>query len=310
MAIGTYNPYKGQKIKTGAGGTSDAAFIAHYTLPAAGAIAADDDYIVEAIATTAVVQALTAANFAHVLATPKVLSVKSVTVGQTGDVLISGTDQSGAVQTETIAINDNGSQSGTKVFATVTGVTLPAARYQVGKAPVKTAAVTKAGNVTVTVTAAAIAGAVTTGNIALLATDTKAEVATKLAAGMAAKAEIAAGFTCEAVGEEVFITAKAFAAQDATYNITLTDGGGTGATLDTYAGVVAGIPSGNLIVGVLGSFGIPFALPHDTVVKILNNKTATTVAAGSNFDSTDVNKNYIQPTAALNNAEIDVYLLV
>jgi hypothetical protein len=308
MAIGTYNPYKGQKIKTGAGGTSDAAFIAHYTLPAAGAIAADDDYIVEAIATTAVVQALTAANFAHVLATPKVLSVKSVTVGQTGDVLISGTDQSGAVQTETIAINDNGSQSGTKVFATVTGVTLPAARYQVGKAPVKTAAVTQAGNVTVTVTWSG--GPATTGNIALLDSDTKAQVATKLAAGMTLKAEIAAAFTVTAVGEEVFITAKAFAAQDATYNITLTDGGGTGATLDTYAGVVAGIPSGNLIVGVLGSFGIPFALPHDTVVKILNNKTATTVAAGSNFDSTDVNKNYIQPTAALNNAEIDVYLLV
>lgn len=308
MAIGTYNPFKGQKIKTGAGGTSDAAFIAHYTLPAAGAIAADDDYIVEATATTAVVQPLTAANFAHVLATPKVLSVKSVTVGQTGDVLISGTDQSGAVQTETIAINDNGSQSGTKVFATVTGVTLPAARYQVGKAPVKTAAVTQSGNVTITVTWAG--GPATTGNIALLDSDTKAQVATKLAAGMTLKAEIAAAFAVTAVGEEVFITAKAFAAQDATYNITLTDGGGTGATLDTYAGVVAGIPSGNLTVGVLGSFGIPWALPHDTVVKILNNKTATTVAAGSNFDATDVNKNYIQPTAALNAAEVDVYLIV
>lgn len=308
MAIGTYNPFKGQKIKTNAGGYGDQSFIAHYTLPAAGAIAADDDYIVTAKATTAVTQTITSAGFAHVLATPKVLSVKSVTVGQTGDVVVTGTDQSGAALTETIAINDNGSENSTKVFSTVTSVVLPAARYQVGKAAVATAADTQSGNVTVTVTWSG--GPATTGNIALLDSDTKAQVATKLAAGMTLKAEIAAAFTVTAVGEEVFITAKAFAAHDATYNIALTDGGGTGATLGAYAGTVGGIASGNLTVGVLGSFGIPWALAHDTVIKILNNKAATTVAAGSNFDSTDVNKNYIQPTAALNAAEVDVYLIV
>ena len=308
---GPYSPQKGQRLKTDAKGVLvDRGFIAHYVLPAAEAIAADDDYIVTAKATTGAAQALEAADFAHILATPKVLSVKSVTAGQTGDVVITGTDQLGNPLIETIAINDNGSQSGTKVFKTINQIQLPPAQYQSGSAIVLTAADTQAGNVTVTVTATAIGGAKTTGNIALLDTYTKAEVATKIAAAIAADAAIGVGFDCIAEGEKIIITAKAFAADDNTYDITLTDTGGTGATLNVYQAEAAGIPSGNLTVGVLGSFGIPFALPYDTIVKILNNGTATTVAAGSNFSAIDINANYIQPTAALAGAQVDVYLIV
>lgn len=309
--IGAYNPFLGQILKTNARGVNvDRSFLAHYILPASAAIAADDDYIVTATPTTNVIQNLDTDDFAHDLATPKVLSVKSVTVGQTGDVAITGTDQDGKTLTETIAINDSGSQSATKVFATVTGIELPAAVYQTGTVEVLTAADTQSGNITVTVTAAVISGAQTTGNIALLDTDTIDEVAAKIAAAIDADATIGAAFDCTSDGAIITLKAKAFSADDNTYNITITDGGGTGATVDTYVDGDVGIPSGNVTVGVLGSFGIPYALPHDTVVKILNNNVVTTVAAGSNFNATDVNENYIQPTAVLAGNQVDVYFIV
>ncbi len=306
-----YDPLKAHQLKTAIKGElADRGHVAHFVLPAAGAIAADDDYIVTAIATTAAVQTLDSIDFDNILATPKVLSVKSVTVGQTGNVVITGTDQADKPLSESIAINDNGSQSGAKVFKTVNAIQLPAAVHQTGTAEVLTAAVTQAGNVTATVTAAVMGGAKTTGNIALLGTDTVEEVATKIAAAIDADAAIGVNFDCISDGAIIILTAKAFAADDATYNIALTDGGGTGATLGAFVDGAAGIPSGNLTVGILGSFGIPYALPHDTVVKILNNGVATTVAAGSNFSASDVNENYIQPTAALAGAQIDVYLIV
>ena len=308
MALAPYNPFLGQIIKTGADGQTDRGFIAHYVLPAAGAIAADDDYLVTAKATTAAVQNLDVGDFANELATPKVLSVKSVTVGQPGNVVITGTNQAGEAQIETIAIDDNGTKNGTLVFATVDAIQLPAAVYQTGSVDVLTAAITQAGNITATVTTTV--GANTTAAIALDGTEDEAGVATKIAAAIDADVTIGAIVDCAADGETITITAKAFAANDAAYDITITDTGSTGATVGNYVAGAVGIPSGNLTVGVLGSFGIPYALPHDTVVKILNNGTATTVAAGSNFDATDVNKNYIQPTAVLAGAQVDVYLIV
>ena len=308
--ISPYNPKLGQTIRSHAKGVyPDRGFIAHYILPAAGAIAADDDYLVTAKVTTGAAQNLAAANFANILATPKVLNVTSVTVGQTGNVIVTGTDMGGNALTEAIAINGNGAQAGAKVFATVAGIQYPAAVYQTGTFEVLTAAVTQAGNVTMTVTAAAIGGAKTVV-VALAATDTVEEVATKIAAGIAGDAAIGAGFGATADGAVVTITAKAFAADDATYNVTLADTGGTGATIDAFVDGAAGSPTGNLKVGVLGSFGIPYKLPHDTVLKAYNGATVTTVAAGSHFSATDVRENYIQLTDALAGAEVHVYMVV
>ena len=182
-----------------------------FVLPAAGAIAADDDYIVTPH-TTAAVQTLDSIDFDNILATPKVLSVKSVTVGQTGNVVITGTDQADKPLSESIAINDNGSQSGAKVFKTVNAIQLPAAVYQTGTAEVLTAAVTQAGNVTATVTAAVMGGAKTTGNIALLGTDTVEEVATKIAAAIDADAAIGVNFDCTSLmGRLLLMAWPAFA---------------------------------------------------------------------------------------------------
>ena len=77
-----YDPLKAHRLKTAIKGElADRGHVAHFVLPAAGAIAADDDYIVTAIATTAAVQTLDSIDFDNILATPGV-SVKSVTVGR------------------------------------------------------------------------------------------------------------------------------------------------------------------------------------------------------------------------------------
>jgi|GEM_PF-1202258 len=62
-------------------------------------------------------------------------------------------------------------------------------------------------------------------------------------------------------------------------------------------------------VGTSDKFGIPYLLPYNTVLAIYNNKTATTVAAGS-FSETTLCLNHLDPTAALGGSDIDVYLIV
>ena len=73
---------------------------------------------------------------------------------------------------------------------------------------------------------------------------------------------------------------------------------------------VAVHPADEISVGISDRFGIPYMLPHNTVLLILNNAVVTTVAAGSSFSATVLADNFIDPTAALNAAQVDVYLIV
>jgi len=70
-------------------------------------------------------------------------------------------------------------------------------------------------------------------------------------------------------------------------------------------------PDGETIsVGLAGAFGIPYKLPYDTILKIYNGGTATTVAVGSSFSASSLAANYIKPAAALSGHQVDVYLIV
>ena len=73
---------------------------------------------------------------------------------------------------------------------------------------------------------------------------------------------------------------------------------------------VAVHPADEISVGISDRFGIPYMLPHNTVLLILNNAVVTTVAAGSSFSATVLADNFIDPTAALAAAQVDVYLIV
>jgi hypothetical protein len=82
------------------------------------------------------------------------------------------------------------------------------------------------------------------------------------------------------------------------------------ATLVTIVLPAQGAGGDTISVGLTDRFGLPSALPMNTVIAILNNATVTTVAAGSSFSATVLADNYIDPTAALNAAQIDVYYIV
>ena len=82
------------------------------------------------------------------------------------------------------------------------------------------------------------------------------------------------------------------------------------ASITTIVLPARGAVADSISVGLTDKFGLPFKLPHDTVLKILNNDVETTVAAGSSFSATVLAANYIDPTAALAAVQVDVYLIV
>lgn len=310
MGLAGYDPNRGQWIK-GAGGTHvDRAFIAHYQIPAASAIVAGVATVLAAKPLTGAAQSFGVADLAAQPPQPRVLNITCDTAGCLGNVLISGLDSAGAALSDTIALNGNASVAGDEAFASVTGITFPVARYQSGGIEVTTGASATA-NMTITVTAAALTDSSEVLTVGVTQGDSAKDVAAAIAAAANLNADITGDFTFTSDGADVIMTAKAFAAQDNTYNIAFTGLGanGTGVTLGAYAGIVSGNPAGNVSVGTTDLFGLPHCLPYNTVLAMYSGGTADTVSA-SNFSETDVSSNYIDPNTAINAAQVDVYYLV
>ena len=99
-----------------------------------------------------------------------------------------------------------------------------------------------AGNATVTVTAAGMTGSPVAVGVPLATNDTEAQVATKFRAALEANANIAAFFTVGGATNNVALTARAAAANDATMNIAYAD--------TTSAGLADDATSNNTTAGV------------------------------------------------------------
>jgi len=121
-----YNHKKGQVIQTNVNEVScDRAFIAHFQVSAANAVAASNvavhaDITLADGATTVVTTAITNP------AVPRCLVVKGNAAGITGNVVIAGTNYAGTTITETIVATDATVVAGLKAFKTVTSITVPA----------------------------------------------------------------------------------------------------------------------------------------------------------------------------------------
>ena len=211
---------------------------------------------------------------------------------------------------DTIALNGAKTVAGDKAFASISGITFPVARYQSGGIEV-TAGASATADMTITVTAAALTGSSEVLTVGVTQGDSAEDVAAAIAAAANLNADITGDFTFTSDGADVIMTAKAFAAQDATYNIAFTGAGanGTGVTLGAYAGIVSGNPAGNVSIGTTDDLGLPHCLPYDTILKIVSGGVADTVATSS-FHATTLGSNYVNPTAALNASQIDIYYLV
>jgi hypothetical protein len=121
MRVG-YNP-KGGKIKSDAGFTVDRAFLAHFNIAAADAVAVSDTGIHAAVMLGDAVQDVATGITNPVV--PRNISVKGNASGIAGNVVITGTNYAGKEITETIALNGATAAEGALAFKTVTNVNLP-----------------------------------------------------------------------------------------------------------------------------------------------------------------------------------------
>jgi hypothetical protein len=119
-----YNHRKGQTIQSDAGVAVDRAFLAHYKVLAADAVATSNTAVHAAVTLGAAAQDVTTEIVNP--ATPRSLIIKGNAALIAGNVVIEGTNYAGAVITETIALNAANAVEGLKAFKTVTKITLPA----------------------------------------------------------------------------------------------------------------------------------------------------------------------------------------
>ncbi len=131
MSFFPYNPNVGQRMQTDSDGVYiDRAFIAHLALSAAQAAAADTDAVHAAVTDTGVQQVVTTG----ITNPPYARNLTATAGGVATDikdvqVIVEGTDLDGNVISETLpafTLNTAGTVVGSKAFATVTSITLPA----------------------------------------------------------------------------------------------------------------------------------------------------------------------------------------
>lgn len=132
MPLPGYNPDMGQTMKTDVEKKNvDRAFVAHFQVAADDAVAADNDAIIAAFATSASAATVKTNGFTN----PAVPRNVSATAGGTaGDikavqVVIEGTNYEGDSITETLpafTVDTAGTVVGSKAFKTITKVTVPA----------------------------------------------------------------------------------------------------------------------------------------------------------------------------------------
>ncbi|MFZ5352746.1 MAG: hypothetical protein ACOZCL_08485 [Bacillota bacterium] len=122
MRVG-YNPKLG-RIKTDVKNvTIDRAFLAHFQVTAANAVAQDLVSVLAATTLTTAVQNITTGITNP--AVPRNLRVKGNQAGVAGDVIVTGTNYADEVITETFALNGANAVEGNKAFKTITSVQLP-----------------------------------------------------------------------------------------------------------------------------------------------------------------------------------------
>lgn len=124
MARSPFNAFMGQTIKSNAGRT-DMGFVAHYTIEAADADAAGAANVAAAtVLADGLTTTLTTAEITQP-PTPRVLSITGNAATAIGDVVITGTDASGAALVETIVSTGAATVVGTRAFATIETIVLP-----------------------------------------------------------------------------------------------------------------------------------------------------------------------------------------
>lgn len=317
MTLPGYNHKFGQRIMTDAEGVDiDRAFLAHYHIAAANAVAGSSDGVHAAINLGAAVQAITTGITNP--AVPRNIRIDGNVPGITGKVKITGTDFAGTVITEEIQADGTTAKDGALAFKTVTKIDLPVQNHTpVKQVETATAAgtVTTAGNAEVTVKSVLFDADEVVAVPVELNDDANA-IALAIRTALAANDTIAAHFDVSGADAAVILTAKLAAANDNTLNIAIDDGTGDGAsegvtTAATSANTTAGVPYDQISVGWGDKFGIPYKLYADELVILkLFNKAKESIEGTITADATDLAKNVYDPNDTSLGVDIDLYIII
>lgn len=316
MSFYPYNRKYSENMQTDAVKTVvDRAFLAHFQVSAAAAVAASVDGAMGLTNLGAAVQHKVTGLTSP--AAPRALRITGNVAGITGTVTIKGTNYNDEAISEDIIANGTTTVEGSKAFKAVTEVELPVQNH-IPAAQTETIQVTHkadaAGTITMTLTSAGLEGSPLATEIEVELDDTAAIVAGKIADAMNAVAAIAGLFTLDN-GEDtdtVTIAAKTPLANDDTLAFSFADTDTTGVTVGASTNGTAGVPYDKIKVGWNDKLGLPFKLAHNTVLykqTFLNNAvegTEPTVA----FSATALESNTIDLNSALNGTIVDTYLIV
>lgn len=309
MRVGK-NP-KGGRIKTDARITIDRGFIAHVALTAAQAVAASNTGVAVKTLSAAAQAGVTAGLTSPVV--PRALRIVSNKSNGAGNVKIYGTNIAGEAINETLALNGTTPREGAKAFRTVTQVDLPAqTNTPVRQVETATAAGTASadGDAEVTVTSALFAEPVVV-EVAIAEDDDAAAIAGKIRAALAEDPDISAHFDVSGATTAIILTAKVAAANDGTLNIAIATGTATGVTaVPSSANTTAGVAPDTVSIGWNDLLGLPYLLPHNTVLAAVLNNVRETTAPTVTVSATALENNTVKLHSALAGQPVDIYLIV
>lgn len=318
MTLPGYNHKFGQQIMTDAEGVDiDRAFLAHYHIAAADAVAADADGILPLTKLGA--EAKSIEDGFTQPAVPRNVTVVASAENVAGNVKIHGTNFAGESIDETIALNATATsaKAGDKAFKTITKVDLPAQTNppvkQKAKTEVTTAVTGSAGTVVVQVAGAALDAPVSVDVPVTTDDNTTAEVAAKIAAALLGNETVSEVYTASASGEFVYLEAKVEAAQDDTLALTVTDDDGSNVAVGETDpdGGAPGVPPDEISIGWEDKFGIPYKLYADELVILkLFNKAVEATEGTVTADAANLENNVYEPNGAAGAKDIDLYIIV
>jgi hypothetical protein len=303
---------KNQKIKTNAGISIDQAFVAHLNISAAAAVAASNTAVLAATNLGTAAQVITTGITSP--AAPRGMRIKGNLSGVAGNVVIEGTNYAGDAIFETIALNGSSAVDGAKAFRTVTKITLPAESHT-SAAQVETATVvgtiSTAGNATVVITCTGMTGTPKTISVPVALSDNASAVAGKIRTALAADSAVAAMFTVGGTGANIVLTRSTRAANITNLNISIDNGTCAGLTAaPTSADTTAGVAYDTVSVGFSDVLGLPYKLPHNTVLATYVDNALESTAATVATSATAIESNTFDPNTALSGKAVDIYLLV
>jgi len=310
MRVG-FNP-KGGNIKTDVPGLSiDRAFLAHYQVAAADAVAVSANGVAVANLGAATQSKTTGITNPAV---PRALSIVGNVAGITGDVVVTGKNFALETISETLALNGVTTVQGSKAFKEVDSIALPV-QVHTPVAQVETATavgtISTAGNAAVVVTAAGMTGSPKTISVAVALSDNASAIAGKIRTALAADVDVAALFVVSGATDKVILTAKTPAANDATLNISIDNGTCAGiTTAASSADTTAGVPYDIVSVGFNDKLGLPYKLAHNTVRDAFLNNVKEGTTPTVTVSTTAIESNTIDLNSALDGHVVDVYLYV